>query len=179
MSAPIERDYFAALGLAPGFAIDAATVERAFHERSRTDHPDRFAAAPPAERAVAAQRFAVIRDAYQTLRLPAKRAEYLLARDGVVIGEHERLDLAFLGEVLELREELAGALATHDDAKVAALEAAMKVRHQALVAQLAPAFDAIGRGGDAAIAARAAAKKVLVALRYVQRYLEECDRVDG
>ena len=179
VASPSSSDYFAVLGLPPGFAIDAAAVERAFHERSRTDHPDRFASAPASERAAAAQKFAVIRDAYQTLRLPARRAEYLLAKDGVVIGEHERLDLAFLDEVLELREELAGALAAGDHAKVATLEAVMKRRHEGLVAQLAPAFDAIARGGDEATAARATAKRALVELRYVQRYLEECDRADA
>ena len=37
------------------------------------------------------------------------RAEYLLARAGVTIGDNEQLDPAFLMEILELREELAEA----------------------------------------------------------------------
>ena len=57
------------------------------------------------------------------------RAEYLLARAGVTIGDNERLDPAFLMEILELREELAEARAAGNaDAGRATLQRAMQAR---------------------------------------------------
>ena len=161
-----SSDLFAALGLEPRFDVDVAELERAYLERSREVHPDRFATAPAAERVAALSRAMEVNDAYKTLKRPVARAEYLLARAGQGIGDHEKVDLTFLSEVLELREELAAARAAGRLDEVAKLEKAMKARHAALVAELAPSFAA----GDLA-----RVKRALIELRYVARYLEECD----
>ena len=47
---PDWGDYFACLGLPRRLGIDAADLERRFHERSRELHPDRFFERPEAER---------------------------------------------------------------------------------------------------------------------------------
>ncbi len=96
-------DPFAQLGLAPRYDIEPAELERAFFERSKELHPDRFANAPAAERVVALSKSRALNDAYQILKKPVPRAEYLLARAGVTIGDNERLDPTFLMEILELR----------------------------------------------------------------------------
>jgi len=157
------------LGLPPRFDLETAAIETRFRERSRELHPDRFAAAPAAERAQALIKARALNDAYQVVRRPQRRAEALLARAGVVIGDHEKLEPAFLMEILELREELAEARAAARTADVTRLQAAMVARHRALIDGLTPLFAA----GDAA--ALAAAKRDLITLRYVVRYLEECD----
>ena len=64
----------------------------------------------------ALSRSRALNDAYQTLKKPVARAEYLLERAGVTIGDNERLDPAFLMEILELREELAEARVAKTDA---------------------------------------------------------------
>jgi molecular chaperone HscB len=161
-----SSDFFGLLGLPARFDIDAAALDQAYLERSREVHPDRFATAPAAERVAVLQKSMQLNEAYQTLKKPVPRAEYLLARAGTGIGDHEKVDVAFLGEVLELREELADARRANRLDDVARLEKAMKARHAALVAALAPAF----ASGDLA-----AAKRTLIKLRYVARYLEECD----
>ena len=162
-------DPFALFGLAPRFDVEPAALEARFRERSRELHPDRQPGASPSERAQAMIRTRALNDAYQVLKRPERRAEHLLARAGLVIGDHERLDPAFLGEILELREELAAARAAGRTADVERLEAAMKARRDALLADLAPLFAV----GDAD--ALAAIKQRLITLRYVGRYLEECE----
>jgi molecular chaperone HscB len=104
-------DPFAMLGLPPRFDLDTPSIEARFRERSRELHPDRFANAPAAERAQALVKARALNDAYQVVRRPQRRAEALLERAGLHIGDHEKLDPAFLMEILELREELAEARA--------------------------------------------------------------------
>ena len=168
MASPFSssEDAFALLGLAPAFEVDLAALERAFFERSKALHPDRVAGAPAAERVAALSRSRALNDAYQLIKKPIARAEYLLARAGVTIGDNERLDPAFLMEILELREELAGARAAGNTALVEQLQRTMQARRGEAVAALPALF-----------AARdyAQIKDRLILLRYINRYLEECD----
>lgn len=171
VSAPAAAtpDPFALFGLPPRYDVDPAALEARFRERSREVHPDRLGNAPAAERAQAMIRTRALNDAYQVLRRPERRAEHLLARAGLAIGDHERVDPAFLGEVLEAREELAEARAHARTDELERLEAAMKARREQHLAALAPLFAA----GDPA--SLASAKQHLITLRYVGRYLEECE----
>ena len=162
MSAPATHiDAFGLLGLPPRFDVDASTLEKAFFAKSKELHPDQFQGA---ERVAALGRTRALNDAYQTLKKPVPRAEYLLARAGVTIGDNERLDGTFLMEILELREELAEARATKGD--VDKLQRQMRARRDAAVAKLEGLFAA----NDLA-----AIKEQLIVLRYLDRYLEECD----
>jgi molecular chaperone HscB len=160
------EDPFALLGLSPGFDVDLAALERAFFERSKALHPDRVVGASAAERVAVLSRSRALNDAYQLIKRPVARAEYLLARAGVAIGDNERLDPAFLMEILELREELAEARAAGNTALVGKLQGAMQARRNDALGALPALFAA----GDLA-----AIKERLILLRYVNRYLEECD----
>jgi molecular chaperone HscB len=148
------------------FDLDPAVIERAFFDKTRELHPDRFASGPAAERVAALSRSRALNDAYQTLKKPVARAEYLLARAGVNIGDNEKLDPAFLMEILELREELAEARVAQKLPEVARLQRAMAERRKAAVERLPPLFES----NDTA-----ALKEQLILLRYLDRYLEECD----
>lgn len=161
-------DPFALLGLPPRFDLDTQAIEARFRERSRELHPDRFANAPAAERAQALVRSRALNDAYQVLRRPQRRAEALLERAGLTIGDQEKLDPAFLMEILELREELAEARAAGKLDEVVRLQKAMQQRQRAIEAGLTPLFAA----GDPE--SLTAAKRDLITLRYVVRYLDEC-----
>jgi molecular chaperone HscB len=162
-----SQDAFGLLGLPAQFDLDPTVIERAFFDRSKELHPDRFASAPAAERVAALSKSRALNDAYAILKKPVARAEYLLAQAGVTIGENERLaDAAFLMEILELREELAEARVAKQMATVEKLAGTMKARRKAVVDSLAPLFDA----NDLT-----AIKNQLITLRYLDRYLEECD----
>lgn len=163
-------DAFGLLGLEPCYAIDADTLEKAFFERAKQLHPDRFAQAPVAERVAALSKSRALNDAYQLLKKPAPRAEYLLARYGIVIGDNERIDPALIMELLEEREELAEARHAGKLVLVEKLQASMKARRKAAFERIGVLFAAGERGENLA-----AIKAQLILLRYVERYLEECD----
>ena len=166
MANPSTSNAFALLGLEPRFDLDADAIERAFFERSKEVHADRFASAPAAERVAALSRSRALNDAYQAIKKPVARAEYLLVHAGVAIGDNERLDPAFLMEILELREELAEARAAGAGERVRELAGTMQARRADALGALSALFAA----GDFP-----AIKERLIVLRYINRYLEECD----
>jgi molecular chaperone HscB len=155
------------LGLPAQFDLDAKLIEQAFFNRSKELHPDRFASAPAAERVVALSRSRALNDAYQQIKKPVARAEYLLARAGLTIGDNERIaDAAFLMEILEMREGLAEARVAKRTSEVESLCADMTARRKTIVDSLSALFD---KNDLPAI------KDQLIVLRYLDRYLEECD----
>ena len=166
MASPSTSDLFSLLGLQPSYEVDRAALEAAYHERSKEVHPDRFASAPASERVAALSKARALNDAYKTLRDARQRAEYLLARGGVTIGDNERLEPELLMEFLEQREELAAARQAGRSAEVEALQGAMLTKRKAIIAALSGLFSS-GNLADA--------KKQLIVLRYLDRYLEECE----
>ncbi len=165
---PPQIDAFGLLGLEVRFDVDADTLEGAYFERQKEFHPDKFAQAPAGERVVALTKARAINDAYQLLKKPASRAEYLMAREGIVIGDNERIDPALVMELLEEREELAEARHAGKLDIVARLQASMKARRKAAFEQIKVLF-------AAQPVQWTAVKAQLILLRYVERYLEECD----
>ncbi|MBN6363319.1 co-chaperone HscB [Providencia huaxiensis] len=101
-------DYFTLFGLTPIYAIDSEQLTLRFQDLQRQYHPDRFATCSEQEKMQALQKAANINAAYQALRHPLKRAEYMLSLHGFDINneQHTMHDTAFLMEQLELREEL-------------------------------------------------------------------------
>ncbi|WP_272665896.1 co-chaperone HscB [Providencia sp. PROV174] len=101
-------DYFTLFGLASIYAIDSEQLTLRFQDLQRQYHPDRFATCSEQEKMQALQKAATINAAYQALRHPLKRAEYMLSLHGFDINneQHTMHDTAFLMEQLELREEL-------------------------------------------------------------------------
>jgi molecular chaperone HscB len=159
-------DAFVLLGLPAQFDLDPQTIESAFFDKSKELHADRFASAPAAERVAALSRSRALNDAYQKIKKPVARAEYLLARAGVTIGDNEKLDPAFLMEIIELREQLAEARVARQTPEIQRLCKVMQERRKKAIHALPALFE---RGDLAAI------KEELILLRYVERYLEECD----
>jgi molecular chaperone HscB len=167
---------FGQLGLSPRFDVDPAELERAFFERTKELHPDRFATAPAAERVAALSRSRALNDAYQLLKREVSRAEYLLAREGLVIGDNERLDPALVMGLLEEREVLAEARHGGDLARVEELCAAMRARRRGALDRVRGLFaGAEATAGEARAAVLVEIKQQLILLRYIERYLEECD----
>jgi molecular chaperone HscB len=161
-----SSDAFGLLGLPARFDLDPSVIEAAFFERSRELHPDKHATAPAAERVAILSRSRALNDAYQTLKKPISRAEYLLEREGLTIGDNERIDPAIVMRVLEAREELAEARLAGDRVVIEKLRAAMAAQRGEAIAELSRHFDAH---------AMPEVKRVLIALRYIDRYLEECE----
>jgi molecular chaperone HscB len=161
-----NSDAFGLLGLPARFDLDPAVIEAAFFERSKALHPDKHATAPAAERVAVLSRSRALNDAYQTLKKPVSRAEYLLEREGITIGDNERIDPGLVMQVLEAREELAEARSEGRRPKLEELRTAMAEQRAKAIAEL-PGYFTSHQLADA--------KRVLIGLRYIDRYLEECD----
>ncbi|USD41715.1 co-chaperone HscB [Vibrio sp. SCSIO 43135] len=101
-------NHFELFGLPIQFELDGSLLSSQFRELQKRFHPDNFATASERDRLMAVQKAAQINDAYQVLKHPISRAEYLLAENGVEIrGEQQTMqDPMFLMEQMELREEL-------------------------------------------------------------------------
>lgn len=101
-------DYFTLFGLPVHYDVDGSLLLSRYQELQRQFHPDRFATQPERERLLAVQQAATVNDAYQSLKHPLKRAEYMLLLHGFDLGneQHTMRDTAFLMEQLELREQL-------------------------------------------------------------------------
>lgn len=100
-------NYFTLLGIQSAFALDLAALESAYFREQQKSHPDRFVGKPPAERQQALQRSVDINQAYETLKNPLKRAQYLLSLNGIKVGtdnDSVKPSQALLMEVMELRE---------------------------------------------------------------------------
>ncbi|MGH9862225.1 MAG: Fe-S protein assembly co-chaperone HscB [Candidatus Acidiferrales bacterium] len=101
-------DYFSFFGLPRKLQVDAAALERQFHQLSWKLHPDNFHRASTYEQELSLEKTATLNDAYRTLRDPVARVEYLLGLEGVRregdIKQQAPPDL--LAEVFELNEYL-------------------------------------------------------------------------
>ncbi len=101
-------DYFALFGLSVGYGVDTALLASRYQQLQRQFHPDRYVLHAESQRLVALQQSLTINDAYQTLKHPLKRAEYILLLQGIDINNAQQSmsDSAFLTEQFILREEL-------------------------------------------------------------------------
>ncbi|VEA18933.1 chaperone protein HscB [Salmonella enterica subsp. enterica] len=93
-------DYFTLFGLPARYQIDTQALSLRFQDLQRQYHPDKFANGTQAQQLAAVQQSATINQAWQTLRHPLTRAEYLLSLHGFDLAseQHTVRDTAFLME---------------------------------------------------------------------------------
>lgn len=117
----LSRNHFELFGLPRAFRIDAEALDRAFRGLQAEVHPDRFAAAPDADRRLALQGSARVNEAYRMLKDPVERARYLLSLRGIDAFDERDTALPrdFLEAQLERRE---GAADAADAENIGALE---------------------------------------------------------
>jgi len=157
---PRNTDYFAFFGLPGKLRLDAAELEKRFHQLSWKLHPDNFVCASEYERELSLDRSAQLNDAYRTLRDPIRRVEYLLAREGLRKEGQQKQQAPpeLLEEVFELNESLDELRRTRqtggDGAEMAALrrslEAAQKNFEEKL-AEVDAELDQVSGQWDAAL----------------------------
>ncbi|MGL1959162.1 MAG: co-chaperone HscB [Colwellia sp.] len=109
-------NYFQLFGIEESFDVDLNQLSSFYQTLQKAVHPDRFAHASSQEQLIAVQKSAHINDAYQTLKLPLKRAEYLLTLRGVDMPNEQKSfsDVSFLMRQMELREMLADIKSAND-----------------------------------------------------------------
>lgn len=101
-------NHFELFDLPAAFDIDAADLQQRYRKLQQQLHPDRFASGSERDKLLAVQRTAQVNDAYQTLKSPLSRAEYMLQLRGIDL-QHEQQtirDPDFLMAQMEWRERI-------------------------------------------------------------------------
>lgn len=136
-------DYFALFGLPVSYTLSQEQLAVRYQDLQRQYHPDRFASASAAEQLASVQHSATINQAWQTLRHPLTRAEYILSLHGFDLAseQHTVRDTAFLMEQLELREELDEIEKSQDEARLTAFIQRVKGMYDVRQRQVAEQLD--------------------------------------
>jgi len=110
------RNHFELFNLPTQFAIDLNTLDQHYKQLQSEVHPDRFAAAPTADRLRSMQLATQVNEAYRVLKNPTARARYLLHINGVDTQEDSNtaMPAEFLMLQMEWREAIEEATAEHD-----------------------------------------------------------------
>jgi molecular chaperone HscB len=162
---PGQADHFVRLGLPVDYAVDTTLLDRRYFERQRLLHPDRFVTRAPRERALSQQQATAINSAYETLKDPVRRADYLLqlAQDR---GNPDCCNMVndpeLLAEAMEMREALADASSPEE---IGSLESEAAAGIDVCVAELADAF----AGDDLATALYLTTR-----LKYLRKLVDDC-----
>jgi molecular chaperone HscB len=136
----LADDDFTLLALPQQYAINPAELQARWKAALTTAHPDRFSQAGAAGQRLAMQWSVRLNEAYQRLKHPLKRAEYLCALRGVKVDAESNtaMPAAFLLQQMEWREAL-------DDAKTDAAKDLIRneLKNQATryEVEIAQAFD--------------------------------------
>ncbi|MFQ5469970.1 MAG: Fe-S protein assembly co-chaperone HscB [Gammaproteobacteria bacterium] len=103
----ITSNYFELLGMPVSFEIELDTLYAHFKALQNSVHPDKYAKATDEERRISMQYAAQVNQAYQTLKEPLARAQYLLELNNVESNaDQSHHNSEFLAEQIEIREQL-------------------------------------------------------------------------
>lgn len=132
-------NYFQLFDLPTDFTVDLNQLSSRYQTLQKAVHPDKFAHASEQEQRIAVQKSAEINDAYQTLKKPLQRAEYLLVDRGIEMPneQHSFSDTGFLMRQMELREMLAEVkFSDNPEAALSTVQNELESEHQSLFALL-------------------------------------------
>lgn len=160
------QNHFDLFQLPATFALEMGALDAAYRDVQGRVHPDRFINATDAEKRVAMQWATRANEAYQTLRNPQKRAQYLCELNGVDLNTESNtaMPMDFLMQQMEWREALGEARAGKDSDALDALDEQVKQERKARLAQVGTQLDA----GDFENAAQG-----VRALMFLDKFSEE------
>ena len=168
------RDFYERLGLPRRFLVDAGELERAYIALSRELHPDYHMSGSGEQLEASLEASAALNEAYNTLRDPFTRAEYLLGLEGgPSASEQRQMPGVFLAEMLEAREQVEQA--REKTADTARLDAEFTKRFDALMQRVAEIFGNLERSSTHASRASALIeiRTLLNAAKYVRGLLRD------
>jgi molecular chaperone HscB len=169
---PLDKlNYFEMFGLTPGYDIDERTLHRKYLSLTRTVHPDMVGQASQEQRQHALAISSEMNRAYETLRDPVSRAEYLLSLSGDPDTTDSRLvPPKLLGEVMMLREEIEEAHAAGDSAAMDRLRRQVGEHQRDCMGQIA----VLGRDvKDDKLETRRSLRELLNAVKYWNNLMEK------
>lgn len=138
------QNHFDLFQLPATFALDMGALDSAYRDVQGRVHPDRFINATDAQKRVAMQWATRANEAYQTLRSPQKRAQYLCELNGVDLNTESNtaMPMDFLMQQMEWREALGEARAAKDSDALDALDEQVKGERTSRLALVGTQLDA-------------------------------------
>jgi molecular chaperone HscB len=137
----VSLNFFTLLNLPETFVIDLEKLDQNYQNIQKEIHPDRFAASNDEARLESIKKTAQANNAYQTLKSPIRRAEYLLLLEGIHIDDEKYTAVPqdFLMQQMEWREELE----SHKQNKVALEKLAQDIQKNkdAMIKELPKLFE--------------------------------------
>ncbi|MYN25593.1 Fe-S protein assembly co-chaperone HscB [Duganella levis] len=162
------QNHFELFNLPLQFAVDAVALDSAYRDVQGRVHPDKFVNATDAEKRVAMQWATRANEAYQTLKNPQKRAQYMCELAGVDLQTESNtsMPMAFLMQQMEWREELGDARAGKDSDALESLDKQLRNARKEQLAQIEQQINA---------ADYAAAAQGVRALMFLEKFKEEIE----
>lgn len=111
-SVNLTSNYFELFGIPAVYSVDQEKLSDQYRHLQTFVHPDKFANASDYERRLSVQQSARVNEAYQILKRPLSRAQYLLEvlsdLNGVDLHNesNRQLDSTFLMQQMEIREKI-------------------------------------------------------------------------
>lgn len=139
-----SRNHFELFGLPAMFNLDTAKLDQAYRDLQAAIHPDKFAHAGAAEQRLAMQWATRANEAYQALKKPFPRADYLLQLQGIhaMDAGNTKMPMDFLMLHMDMSETLAEARAAQDVAVLDRLEKTLREEGRQFQGRLADEIDA-------------------------------------
>ena len=111
-----SSNFFEIFSIPIAWDIDIGGLGIRYRALQQEFHPDRYATKTDVEKRLAVQSASLINQAFDTLKSPLKRAQYLLELNSVDASHeaHITTDTSFLMQQIELRESLSGISETQD-----------------------------------------------------------------
>ena len=141
-----NQDHFSLFELPRRFAVDGAELDRRYREMQAQVHPDRHAHLGDAEKRLAMQWSTHVNEAYQALKRPLRRAEYLLHLAGIDVHQDRSMPTEFLVSQMEWREAVEEARAGGDEDELDKLHRRIKKEMAAQYGELESLLDANDMG---------------------------------
>ena len=146
-------NYFEFYGLPMAFYIDENALRQQFITFSREFHPDFYTLDDEAKRQEMLEKSVLNNKAYNTLRAFDTRLAYILELKGAAVGENdqEKMPAAFLGEMMELNEQLMELEFDFDANVLARVQNDLKIKQEEALTTVEPvlrAFDAQTTGEE-------------------------------
>ncbi len=171
-----QSDFFALFALPAVFDVDTDRLQQPYQTLQRAFHPDRFVQRSATERRLSLEQVTHLNRAYQTLKDPLLRSEYLLERGGqggAVDEQALNRDPAFLMEVMAQREAL-------EEVEITDPQAMQRLRSLRREADQhsAQEIDTLRNLYGATMVDWQAVARCNHRLRYQRRFLEALDQVE-
>ena len=167
----LSKNYFTLFGLPQQFVIDEQHLADKFRQLQREVHPDRYAGKGKHQQQLAMRFASYVNTAYQTLKSPLPRAEYLLELSQTPINKETMTvaDSGFLFQQMQWRDALSEAVELQCKQTLSELMQAVSGYREKLLSAFTRAYDE--KHLDTA-------KEAVAKLHFVEKMMTEIERVE-